>query len=513
MSARGGLRGSVRAKLLAGTLGTTAIALLIAGIALLVVSLRDYHQVAVRDMQTQLNLLARASAPALQFEDREVAAENLALLALRPSFEAAALYDASGQLFATYVRRGHVGNFPEIPEAEGVRIADGKIYAFVRVISEDQILGIIYARAEYRLQSRLITGLGVVLVVVLMAMIVAVFISGWVQAYLSGPILSIAGIAREVVTRRDFSLRARKMSDDEVGILADAFNAMLAEIETRSTELERSNRELQSEVAERRRVEDDFRRLNRELDARVRERTQQLESANAELESFAYSVSHDLRAPLRSVDGYSEALFEDFADSLPEDARRYLDKIRTSTQRMGQLIEDLLKLSRLSRTDLRPVELDLSAMANEVIDELRQRNPGREVEVTVWDDMRAVGDPRLVRIVLENLLDNAWKFTGKVERPQIEVGSMQEGGRSVFFVRDNGVGFDMAYSDKLFGVFQRLHGQNEFPGTGIGLATVERVISRHGGRIWVKAAPDKGAIFFFTLSDGSARADAKEKET
>jgi signal transduction histidine kinase len=495
---------SIRLKLLAAILATTAVALLVAGVAMLILSLRDYHEAAVRDIRTQLILLGRVSAPALQFGDPLAAAENLGLLDIRPNVQAAALYDARGQLFASYVRYGHEGELPRFPGNEEVWVeaGAGTMSAFHRVVGEDQILGTIYARTAYDLRDRLVEGLGVVALIIVMALVVAVFISGWLQSFLIGPMLSIAATAREVVTRRDYSLRATKMSNDEVGTLVDAFNAMLAEIEARAGELERSNTGLQNEIAERSRVEREVWRLNRELDSRVRERTLQLENANAELESFAYSVSHDLRAPLRSIDGYSEALVEDLGDTLPAEARRYLDKIRGSTRRMGQLIEDLLNLSRLSRADLRPTTLDLSAMARQVVDALRQGAPGREVEITIWENMKAVGDPRLVRIALENLLENAWKFTGGIERPAIEVGSMQEEGRSVYFVRDNGVGFDMAYSGKLFGVFQRLHGQNEFPGTGIGLATVHRIVQRHGGRIWVNAAPGKGAVFFFTLSDG-----------
>ncbi len=497
------LMSSIRLKILAAILVTTAIALVVAGTAMLILSLRDYREAAVRDIQTQMVLLGRVSAPALQFDDPLAAAENLGLLDIRPNVQAAALYDARGHLFASYVRHGHSGDLPRFPGNEDVWVESGTMAAFHRIVGEDQILGTLYARTSYQLRDRLIEGLGVVTLIVLMALVVAVFVSGWLQSFLTGPMLSIAATAREVVTRRDYSLRATKMSNDEVGTMVDAFNAMLAEIEARAGELERSNLGLQNEIAERRRIEREVWRLNLELDSRVKERTLQLESANAELESFAYSVSHDLRAPLRSIDGYSQALTEDLGERLPADAVRYLDKIRSSTQRMGQLIEDLLNLSRLSRTDLHPTTLDLSEMARQVIDVLRQRAPEREVNVTIWENMKAVGDPRLVRIALENLLDNAWKFTQGAERPTIEVGSMQEEGRSVYFVRDNGVGFDMAYSNKLFGVFQRLHGQNEFPGTGIGLATVHRIVQRHGGHIWVNAAPGKGAVFFFTLSDGA----------
>lgn len=501
---------SIRLKLLVAILVTTALALLIAGAALLIVDLRDYHGIAMRDMQTQLALIGRASAPAIQFGDPEVAAENLSLLDIRPGYEAAAVYNARGQLFATYVRHGYEGNFPRFPGNEGVWVEGTSMFAFHRIIFEDEIVGTIYARASYALDERILKGAGIIALVTLMALTLAAVVSSWLQSFLIRPILAISVTARRILGSRDYSLRAEKLSDDEVGTLADSFNAMLAEIEARAGELERSNRDLQNEVAERRRVEAEVWRLNRELDTRVRKRTRQLEQANAELEAFAYSVSHDLRAPLRSIDGYGEALAEELGEQLPEDAGRYLEKIRTSTQRMGQLIEELLKLSRLSRAEMRYDTVDLTAMVRQIVDEHRQRQPERQVAITVWEGMTATGDPHLIRVVMENLLSNAWKFTGHTEHAGIEVGKMEEAGRSVYFVRDNGVGFDMAYSDKLFGVFQRLHGQNEFPGTGIGLATVHRIIRRHGGRIWVNAAPGRGAVFFFTLGPDADAANGRK---
>jgi signal transduction histidine kinase len=492
--------GSIRRKLLGTVIATTAAALLVASGTLLALDLREYHRNWIKDIFTQMELLGRSSAAALQFDDRKVGQDNLSLLSIRSEFHAAALYDAHGKLFATYSRDGDT-DFPHIPDNEGYRIDGGTIVAYKRIVEHDQILGTVYVQADYRLMANLFKGMGIVTLVIAMAMLVAMFVSGWLQSFLIDPILAIAGVAREVVTRRDFSLRARKLSNDEVGALADAFNAMLAEIQSRTDELETSNRELGREVAERRRVEGEVRRLNKELDSRVRQRTAELETANAELESFCYSVSHDLRAPLRSIDGFSQALTEELGGDISEDAGRYLGKIHGSTKRMGQLIEDLLNLSKLSRMDLKLAEVDLSAMAQEVVSGLQQSAPERRVDVSIWDGMKAWGDGRLLLVALENLLGNAWKFTGRSAAPKIEVGTIQEGGKAIYFVRDNGAGFDMAYVDKLFGVFQRLHGQSEFPGTGVGLATVQRIILRHGGRIWATATPGKGAAFFFTLPE------------
>lgn len=225
----------------------------------------------------------------------------------------------------------------------------------------------------------------------------------------------------------------------------------------------------------------------------------QLEAANRELESFSYSVSHDLRAPLRGIDGFSQALLEDYADRLDADGRDYLERVRAGAQRMGRLIDDMLKLARVTRMDICPETVDLSALAQEVAAELRRQDGRRQVEFVVSPGLSAQADPRLLRIAFENLLSNAWKFTSKREGAQIEFGGIEHEGVPAYYICDNGIGFDMNYADKLFGAFQRLHDAREFPGTGIGLATVQRVVHKHGGRIWAQAAPEQGATFYFTL--------------
>lgn len=255
----------------------------------------------------------------------------------------------------------------------------------------------------------------------------------------------------------------------------------------------------QQEIARRRRAEGDVRRLNEVLEQRVAERTAQLKAINQELEAFAYSVSHDLRAPLRAMDGFSQALLEDYEAQLDAVGRDYLRRVRAASQRMAQLIDDLLKLSRLSRGELHCERVDLSALARDVVVELRQRQPERQVDVTIAPQLVVYGDARLLQIVLENLLGNAWKFTGKMAAARIELGVMEHEGQLTYFIRDNGAGFEMTYVDKLFGAFQRLHQNAEFEGTGIGLATVQRIIHRHGGHIWAESVVGQGATFYFTL--------------
>lgn len=233
---------------------------------------------------------------------------------------------------------------------------------------------------------------------------------------------------------------------------------------------------------------------------RLKRVSNQLALANKELEAFSYSVSHDLRAPLRSMDGFSQALLEDYADKVDAEGKNHLQRIRGAAQYMADLIEALLTLSRVTRSELHRTSLDLSALARAIAAELQQREPERQAEWVIQDGLAAEGDPRLVRAVLENLLGNAWKFTAARGPARIEFGVWPgSDGRPTLYVRDNGAGFDMAYKDKLFGAFQRLHTQAEYGGTGIGLATVQRIIHRHGGRIWAEGAPDQGATFYFTL--------------
>ena len=236
-----------------------------------------------------------------------------------------------------------------------------------------------------------------------------------------------------------------------------------------------------------------------ELEKHVAERTFELTAVNRELEAFAYSVSHDLRAPLRAIDGFSQALLEDNLSSLDEQGQDYLRRVQAASRRMGQLINDLLKLSRLTRGEMKYETVDLSLMAHEIADELNKQDSERQVEFRITPNMVVSGDARLLQVALENLLGNAWKFTAKQPQPQIEFGCQNIDDTLTYFVKDNGAGFDMTYADKLFVAFQRLHPTHEFEGSGIGLVTVQRIIHRHGGRIWAEGQVDKGANFYFTL--------------
>ncbi len=274
---------------------------------------------------------------------------------------------------------------------------------------------------------------------------------------------------------------------------------MEGEVFQRAQQLAEANRQLST--------------MNAELErrhSRMEQITGELMRANLELEAFSYSVTHDLRAPLRSIDGFSQALVEDLGPALPADARGHVERIRAAPRRMAQLIDDLLTLSKVARAEMKRAPVDLGDLAARAVAELRRQAPARDVVVTIAPDMIAAGDARLLLVVLENLLDNAWKFTGPRDQAHVEVGQVAgDGTTRTFYVRDNGVGFDPTYADKLFGAFQRLHAAAEYPGTGIGLATVRRIVHRHGGRVWAESTLHQGACFYFTLDDGTGRSGVK----
>jgi signal transduction histidine kinase len=314
-------------------------------------------------------------------------------------------------------------------------------------------------------------------------------------------LLSMAFIYRAIIVTgivEPSRLLFRELKQSEEA-LQKAHDMLEQRVRERTAELARANEEMETEIAERMRAEAAVRTLNRELEQRVIERTAQLEAANRELEAFSYSVSHDLRAPLRAIDGFTRAIIEEQAEKLDEMGRGYLDRVRAAADKMKDLIDALLNLSRLSGSELKHAPVDLGALARNVAEELKRAQPERAVEFVISNGDIVEADAVMLRAVVENLMENAWKFTNGRDPARIEFGMLRQDGNRIYFVRDNGAGFNMDYAGKLFKAFQRLHTPEEFAGLGIGLATVQRILHRHGGRIWAEGEPEKGATFYFTL--------------
>lgn len=491
---------SIRYKMLVVVLATNLVALVVTGMAFLAYDLHNYRKLWVNELVTQGDILSRATAPALEFDDPKSADAYLALLEARPQIAAAAIYNARGKLFARYQGKdAGSAALPSLPEAEGVRVDGSEIVVFRRIAEHDEILGTVYLRAQLQFLEHLAGVLGILAAMMIVSILAALLKLRWLRNMVIRPIAAVTEVARQVMTHRDYSQRVAKTTEDEIGYLVEAFNEMLAEVGRRIEANQAAQRELEREIAERLRAEDELRRLNLELEQRVSDRTAQLASVNKELEAFSYSVSHDLRAPLRAIAGFANLLIEDHGEDLNREARRKLEVIVGESHRMGSLIDDLLAFSRLGRKVMQTAELDMTELVRGVHQALQQQHQGPPVEFRLGTLPPGMGDRVLLGQVWTNLLSNAFKFSSRREQPLVEVDAISDETEHIYFVRDNGAGFDPRYQSKLFEVFQRLHGASEFPGTGVGLALVRRIVSRHGGRVWAEGRPNAGATFYFSL--------------
>ena len=472
-------RTTIRRKLVTAMMLTSTTVLLLVGAVFVAHDVVSFRRFIVQTLVTRADILAANSTAALAFRNPEDASQVLDALKTDPRMIAAALYDQQGLLFATYPLSVSPGVVPSASGPIGHRFEKSDLVVSRPVVEDGRRLGTLYLKSDLQeLDNRLRVGAVVVLLAVFGSIAVAFALSTWLQRRIAQPILALAGVAKSVSERKDFSVRSKAAGDDEVGVLAGAFDEMLSEIQQRDREI---------------------RLLNADLERRVVARTAELEAANKELEAFSYSVSHDLRAPLRHIDGFVDLLAKHAAPSLDEKGRRQLATISAAARRMGALIDDLLVFSRMGRSEMTKTSVDLSALAKEVVQDLRGDAKDRCVEWKLGQLPTVQGDPSMLRLVLTNLLSNALKYSGPKKEARIEVDANSQNGELIISVRDNGVGFDPAYSHKLFGVFQRLHGMNEFEGTGIGLANVRRIVSRHGGRTWAEGAINEGATFYFSL--------------
>ncbi|HET7863722.1 MAG TPA: ATP-binding protein [Burkholderiaceae bacterium] len=488
----------VRWKLLALVGLSSFFSLTLAAVAVIVSDLVWYHRAVVNSLKAQAETLAAVSGAVLARADAQAARQVLEALRPRLNTRCAAFYGPDGRVFATYERHGDSACRIPPAEAEGTRMDGGDLLVFRDVEHEGRRVGSLVLRQALNRMDRVVSSTGIAAAVLAGALLLGLLVSARMQRVITRPLFDIVAVARGVTERRDYSLRAQKSGRDEVGLLTDAFNQMLAQIERTSAELKSANAQLQLEIGEHRQAREQVQALNALLELRVARRTRDLELANRELESFSYSVSHDLRAPLRAIEGFSAALLDHQAQ-LDDAGRGHLQRVCAASRRMGLLIDGLLNLARTTRTELCGRELDLSGMAHRVVRELLAVHPTWAVQFDIAPGLRAQGDPVLVRTVLDNLLGNAAKFSAGKPDARVVFSAQQQEGQTVFVVQDNGVGFDMAHAARLFGAFQRLHPQGEFEGTGIGLANVQRIIQRHGGRIWAEGRRGQGASFYFTL--------------
>lgn len=470
----------IQRKLVTIVFGTSLVVLLLTCTAFLAYEYVTFRQAAIRQLATLGEVLATNSTAVLAFENVDDATEVLDALKAERHIVAAALYDQRGRLFARYPAGAGEATFPAAPESDGYRFGEGFLAGFTPVVQVkgSQRLGTLYLRSDMEaMYERLRLYAGIAALIIAALSLLAYAISRALERQISVPILTLAGTAQAVSTRRDYSVRARKLGEDELGLLTEAFNHMLEQIQEQNLALQRSHEELET---------------------RVQDRTAELAAANTELEAFASSVSHDLRTPLRAVKGLAEILLKE--PGLTPEVQRCVGLMHRGTCEMERLIDIIMAFSRLGYQEPVRERVDLELLAREVMRDLTAAQPPRTVHFQVYKMDPVRGDPALLRQVFVNLLANALKFTRDATSARIEVGMERaDGGAPVYFVRDNGAGFDMEQVDRLFVMFQRLYHEAEFEGSGVGLAMVRRIIERHGGQVWAEGELGKGATFFFTL--------------
>lgn len=530
---------SIRAKLTVIIVLTCAITLLLSSTIIIAYDNYSYRTQKSGEISAQAGLLAARMIASLEFMDKKSAQEYLSPYANNPDVNTAAVYTADGTLFASYTRAGATQP-PRNAEPLGNRFKDYELLYFWPVKRDEKVVGSVFLSTKIEpLAMRIARYGGIMLLGMIASLLITLPIAMRLHYLIANPeyarnlieasldplvtinpagkitdvneaTIKVTGVSRAELIGTDFSTyftepEKARTSYREVfakGLVTDYpltirhLNGTLTDVLYNASLYKDEHTNVIGVFAVARDVT-----AQKRAAQEIRQRTADLQIANRELEAFSYSVSHDLRAPLRAIDGFSLALAEDYGDRLDDQGQNYLSRVRAATQRMGQLIDDMLALSRVTRTEMQREIIDLSAIATDVFSELQRSEPDRKIDWILAEGLLASGDSRLMRIVMVNLLGNAWKYTARQAQPTIEFNAQRNSeGKMEYFVRDNGVGFDMTYADKLFGVFQRLHTNAEFPGTGVGLAIVQRIIHRHGGQVRGVATPNQGATFYFTLT-------------
>lgn len=530
----------IRSKLLLLKVFTSTLSLFLASVVIITYDYHTYRVQKQKEIKVQAEILATRMVASLEFDDPTAAQEYLNPLALNPEIAAAAVYTAQGNKFASYSRSG-VQVAPKISEGIGNYNEGNELILFWPVLHDQRQVGSVYLHAITEpLINRVARYSGIAFIALLASLVITLPIAIRIHYAIANPVYArslieasmdpmvainpegeitdvneattkVIGKSRHELVGTDFFkyfTEPDKARESYQQVFAHGFvtdypltiwgeNARLTPVLFNASVYKDERGRVLGVFAAARDVT-----AQKKAEKEIKERTLELQTSNKELEAFSYSVSHDLRTPLRGIDGFSQAVLEDYADKLDDLGKNYLQRIRNATQRMGQLIDDMLSLSNISRIEMRREEVNLSDLATEVLTELQSNEPDRKVQWNVEQSLTAEGDPQLLRMVLANLLGNAWKYTSKTERPTIKFGSkLDKSGKREFYVSDNGAGFDMAYADKLFGTFQRLHSIAEFPGSGVGLAIVHRVIQRHGGQVRGQGLLDRGATFYFSLPE------------
>lgn len=477
---------SISAKLTRMNLLVSGTVLLLAVLAFFLYDAVSFRQNLVRNLRTAAQIVGANSVSALLFDDPLSASTTLEALRNSPDVTAAALVTDSGTVFAEYhaPRASQALRLPPLPAGVEDRswVSGSHVLLAHRIVFQGRPAGIVYIAAELTETGRRARQyLMIALAVLLACMAAALLISATARRLIAQPIIGLAETARRVSRERDYSVRAAPHPDkDEIAVLIESFNEMLVQIQERDTALNRARDH---------------------LEARVQERTEELRAANRELEAFSYTVAHDLRGPLDAIQGMVYILSSMERENREKERAEILTELSRGTRNMALLIDDLLNLSRASTHALKREPVSLSSLARQIAADLQRTDPARRVEFMIGNLPEVEADEGLMRLVLDNLLRNSWKYTSHHDQACIEFGARRKGGETVYFVRDDGAGFDPKLADQLFQPFHRLHSRSEFPGTGIGLATVQRIVSRHGGRIWAEGRVERGATFWFTLGD------------